>query len=111
VKDHLAHLAMWHEIRASEIERISAGLQSAWPHLTDEQTEGFNALIADLRVDLPLAQVLAELDRARARVLDAIDRASERGLDAANYGEAALRSDHELAHAGWIKRWRQERGI
>ncbi len=30
VKDHLAHLADWDDIRASEVARISAGYESAW---------------------------------------------------------------------------------
>ena len=31
VKDHLAHVALWDDIRASEVDRISAGHDSAWP--------------------------------------------------------------------------------
>ena len=27
------------------------------------------------------------------------------------FAEAGLRSEHEAAHTGWIKRWRGERGI
>ena len=30
VKDHLAHLALWDDLRASEVERISAGHQTSW---------------------------------------------------------------------------------
>ena len=30
VKDHLAHLALWDAVRASEVVRISAGHDSAW---------------------------------------------------------------------------------
>jgi len=30
VKDHLAHVAHWDEIRATEVLRISAGHESAW---------------------------------------------------------------------------------
>ena len=30
VKDHLTHLALWDDIRASEVARISAGHDSAW---------------------------------------------------------------------------------
>ncbi|MBM3945992.1 MAG: DinB family protein, partial [SAR202 cluster bacterium] len=30
VKDHLAHIALWDDIRVSEVVRISAGHESAW---------------------------------------------------------------------------------
>jgi hypothetical protein len=32
-------------------------------------------------------------------------------LDGSRYGEAGLRSTHEAQHAGWIKRWRGEKGL
>ena len=40
VKNHLLHLAAWDEIRASEVERISAGFESAW-RMTPEQEPAF----------------------------------------------------------------------
>jgi uncharacterized damage-inducible protein DinB len=110
VKDHLAHLANWDDIRASEVVRISAGHDSAW-RMTGEQDEAYNALGYALRVALSLNQVRWELATSRQRLLAAISSATPRGLDASLYGEAGLRSSHEAAHAGWIKRWREEKGI
>lgn len=109
VKDHLAHLALWDDIRASEVERISAGHDSAWR--TGEQDEGYNALAHDLRLALSVNQVRWELATSRQRLLDAISSATARGLDASLYGDAGLRSSHEAQHTEWIKRWRRERGI
>lgn len=109
VKDHLTHVTMWDEIRAAEIERISAGFEPAWRPMTEAETESFNALIERMRSSLPLTQVLAELESSRARVLEAIANASERGLDETRYGEAGLRTTHELAHAAMIGRWREQR--
>ena len=109
VKDHLTHLALWDEIRASEVVRISAGYESAW-RTTDEQGEAYNALGHALRRDLALDQVRWELATAHRRLLDAIAAATPRGLDPSRYGEAGLRSEHEAAHTGWIRRWRGERG-
>ena len=111
VKDHLAHLALWDDIRASEVVRISAGYESAWPGMTGDQNEAHNALVHDLRLALSLDQVRWELATSRQRLLDAISSATARGLDASLYGEAGLRSLHEAQHAGWIKRWRGERGV
>ncbi len=110
VKDHLAHLALWDDIRAGEVARISAGHESAW-RMTDEQGEAYNALGYALRRDLSPDQVRWELATTHLRVLDAISSATPRGLDGALYGEAGLRSSHEAAHTGWIKRWREERGV
>ena len=110
VKDHLAHLALWDDIRASEVVRISAGHESAW-RMSGAQDEAYNALGYDLRVALSPDQAKWELAMSRQRLLEAISSATPRGLDASLYGEAGLHSSHEAQHAGWIKRWRRERGI
>jgi uncharacterized damage-inducible protein DinB len=109
VKDHLAHIALWDEIRASEVLRISAGHESAW-RTTEGQAEGYNDLGHALRQALSVEQVRWELQSTWQRLLDAIAAANPRGLDGAHYGEAGLRSSHEAEHTGWIKRWRGERG-
>jgi len=109
IKDHLAHLALWDDIRASEVRRISAGHESAW-RMTGEQDAAFNVLGYTLRRDLSLDQVRWELATSWQRLLDAIESATPRGLDPSLYGEAGLRSTHEAAHTGWIRRWRKERG-
>jgi hypothetical protein len=110
VKDHLAHLALWDDVRASEVQRISAGHDSAW-RMTGEQDEAYGRMGHDLRVSLSVEQARWELATSRQRLLDAISSATERGLDASLYGEAGLRSTHEAEHAGWIKRWRGEKGV
>jgi uncharacterized damage-inducible protein DinB len=110
VKDHLAHIAQWDDIRAAEVVRISAGHNSAW-RMTGEQDEAYNAMAYDLRRALPLAQVTWELSTSRQRLLDAISSANARGLDASLYGEAGLRSSHEEEHSAWIKRWRRGKAV
>jgi uncharacterized damage-inducible protein DinB len=110
VKDHLAHVALWDEIRAREVERISAGNDSAW-RMTSDQDAAYSALGHELRLALSPAQVTWELATSRQRLLDAILSATARGLDASRYGEAALHSTHETQHTSWIKRWRGKRGV
>jgi len=110
IKDHLAHMAFWDDIRTSEVMRISAGYATVWRTAGDQDQE-INTLIHDLRLELPLDQVKWELEVSRQRLLEAISSATDRGLDAFLYGEAALRSTHETIHTGWIKRWRGQRGI
>jgi len=108
VKDHLAHLALWDELRATEVERISAGFDSTW-RMQGRDGE-FSGLGYDMRRDLSLQQVRWESAHTHQRLLDAIAAASERGLDGSLYGEAGLKSTHEAAHTAWIRRWRSERG-
>ena len=110
VKDHLAHLALWDDVRASEVQRISAGFQSAW-RMNGEQDEAYNTMGHELRRDFTLEQVKWEFATSRQRLLDAISAATARGLDASLYGEAGLASGHEEEHTGWIKRWRREKGL
>jgi uncharacterized damage-inducible protein DinB len=107
VKDHLAHLALWDEIRAAEVTRISAGHESAW-RMNEEQDAAYNAIGYAMSENLPIEQVKWELASTRQRLLDAIAKATPRGLDGSLYGEASLRSGHESEHAGWIKQWREQ---
>ena len=107
VKDHLA---LWDDVRAAEVARISAGHDSAW-RMTGEQDATYNGLGYDLRRAMSVDQARWELATSRQRLLDAIASATERGLDGSLYGEAGLRSGHEAEHTGWITRWRGERGV
>lgn len=106
VKDHLAHPALWDDLRASEVERISAGHQTTW-HMAGRDHE-YSGLAYGLRRGLSLDQVRWELATSHRRLLDAIASASPRGLDASRYGEAALPSTHKAQHNEWIVRWRAE---
>jgi uncharacterized damage-inducible protein DinB len=110
VKDNLAHIALWDDFRADEIRRISAGFESVW-RMPAENDEALNDIAAIPRRALSLRQVLWEFECSRQRVLDVIAAASERGLDDGLYGNAPLRTGHDLEHAEYIRAWRQKRGI
>ena len=110
VKDHLAHLALWDDIRAAEVERISAGFDSAWK-MSDAQDEEHNAAGYELRRSMTAAQARWELEKSRRRLLDAITAAKPEALDSSRYGAAGLRSGHEDQHSSWIARWRGETGF
>jgi uncharacterized damage-inducible protein DinB len=109
VKDHLAHIALWDEVRANEIIRISAGHATAW-RLDGDQDDAYNKVSYAMRQDWSVEQAKWELATWSQRLLDAIAVATPRGLDPSLYGEAGLVSRHQSQHAGWIKRWRGERG-
>lgn len=108
VKDHLAHMALWDDIRAAEVERISAGYESAW-RMTDDQDEALNGSGYQMRRSMSAAQARWELASSRRRLMDAIAGCTPRALDASLYGAAGLRSGHEDQHAEWLQRWRDGR--
>lgn len=110
VKDHLAHIALWDDVRAEEVVRISAGHDTAW-RMTHEDNLAFNEMSYRSRVPLPLSQVRWELENSRKKLIDALTSAAPRALDATLYGEAGLGNVHEQEHADWIRRWRTEKGI
>lgn len=110
VKDHLAHLALWDDLRTSEVERISAAFDSAW-RMSEEQTVTLSDIAFSVRRGLSIAQVRWELATSHQRLLDAVSAATGRGLDASLYSEAALRSTHEAEHTAWITAWRADLGI
>ena len=109
VKDHLAHIALWDDIRAAEVERIAAGFESAWK-MTDEQDDAHNATGYELRRSMSPAQARWELANSRRKLLEALSKAPPEALDESRYGAAGVASDHEHDHAGWLQRWRDEKG-
>jgi hypothetical protein len=109
VKDNLAHLALWDDLRADEIVRMSAGHQTAL-RMSGEQDEHFNNLMYELRRELSLPQVLWELEHSRQRLEDAISAAPPDALDPSRYGEAGLLSTHDAQHAEYLTNWRRRQG-
>ena len=110
VANHFAHLAFWDDIRASEVQRISAGHATAW-RMTHEHDDELNVMAHEMRRGLSLEQSKWELSTSRQRLLDAISSATDRAMDPSLYGEAGLRTGHEAEHTDWIKRWREVKGF
>ena len=106
VVDHLAHLAFWDELRASDVERIAAGFETAW-RMAPGQDDIVSGVVHECRKPLSPAQARWELDRSRARLMAALRAATGPALEPERYGEAGLRSVHEAQHAGWIRAWRR----
>ena len=116
VKDHLAHLTFWHEMRFFEVSRIARLGGPSFP-VTDvvggvDPIDEFNERFAANRRRLPLAQVLADLDFAREMVRQAIATAPEDQLDLRFYEEIGPNgAGHDTEHAAMIVAWRQREGI
>jgi hypothetical protein len=109
VKDNLAHLALWDDLRADEVIRIAAGHATTLP-MSGDQDASYNAMMYELRRALSLAQVQWELAHSLERLEAAIAAAPPETLDETRYGEAGLVSHHARLHAGYIDAWRQRMG-
>src|SRR5260370_41339021 len=69
VKDHLAHIALWDDLRAAEVERIAAGFESAWK-MTDQQDDAYNDAAHELRLPMSAAQARWEFETSGRKLLD-----------------------------------------
>jgi hypothetical protein len=116
VKDHLAHMAFWHEMRFFELSRIARGGNAGFP-ATDvvdgvDPIDELNERFAVNRRSLPLAQVLADLDFAREMVRQAIANCPEDRLDLRFFEEIGPNgAGHDSDHAEMITAWRKREGI
>jgi hypothetical protein len=79
--------------------------------MTEEQDDAHNATGYQLRRGMSAEQARWEFERSGRKLLDAIASAPPAALDPSRYGSAGLRSDHVADHAGWIARWRGEKGF
>jgi hypothetical protein len=106
-KDHLTHLAIWHELRFFEINRIARGGGPAL-NMSQEQVDQLNELMGAPRRNLTAAQVIDDLRAARALIMDVIANAPEAALDETLYGEVGLAggAEHDHEHASAIEAWR-----
>jgi hypothetical protein len=93
VKDHLGHLALWDEMRAREVERISAGHDSACK-MNGEQDAAYTAMGYDLRRGLSLAQVRWEFETSAPEAAGRY-----RGGDDARAGRFAVWRGARTEHA------------
>ena len=109
VKDNLLHIAFWDDLRADEIERMSAGYESLL-RMSGEQDGELNELAYQFRRNVSLEQARWELRRSLERLEAAIQSADASAFEPSLYGEAGLVSHHGAQHAGWIREWRQRMG-
>src|SRR3954471_4988941 len=105
VKDHLAHLAQWHELRWLDLTRLAAGYESA-VNSTPAQDEAFNAMTAAWRAELSWQQTMWEWQTARGRVVETVRTLPAGELALALRDDWPVRTGHEDEHAGYIRSWR-----
>ena len=105
VKDHLLHLATWDEVRATEVERISRGFQSAWL-MTEEQDEAYRSSV--LPPGVPSLSVEAASTFGWSRWADAsvgIDRFGASAPGDVVMDELGINPTNVVAHAKALLGW------
>jgi hypothetical protein len=110
VKDHLTHITLWHEMRFFEISRIARGGTDSFPSSGEGRITPLNEAFAENRRQLPLAQVLADLEFAWEMVAQAVAACPQERLDERLYAEIGIPggAEHDIEHAGAIQALRRQ---
>ncbi len=112
VRDILAHVAMWDEMELLEIRRCVRGGASVFEHRFDEALiHQWNSIQFELRSQLPLAQVRADLDFARDELIHFVGSLAARRVPGFVSTACAVQAKHDRDHAGHIRAWREREGI
>ena len=115
VKDVLSHVASWDEVLLPDLGCLARGETPALASV-DLETANFdaaNAAIMSQRRNLPLAQVLRELDTDRADVTAAVGRLPDSALAEGQFGRLLIQitAAHDREHAAGIFEWRRKEGL
>ncbi len=115
VTDVLSHVASWDEVMLPDLARIARGETPALASINLESAnfDSANAAIMSQRRDLPLAQVLRELDTARADVVAAVGLLPASALVEGRFGRLLLQitAADDREHAAGIFDWRRREGL
>ena len=114
VKGVLAHVASWEELALPDLARLARGDQAVLASIDLYATDydPFNAMIMSLRRNLPLSQVLRELDILHADFLAAVARLPDSALIEGQFARLLVKitAEHDEEHAGHILEWRKTEG-
>lgn len=112
VKDILAHVTTWEEETLKYLPVIMAG--NDLPRYSDMYggVDAFNAQMMERKQDLPLAEVLRQLDETHSRLIDFIRSVPEEHFERETRFRRRLRFDtysHYPEHTEAIRQWRERR--
>jgi hypothetical protein len=115
VEDVLSHVASWDEVMLADLERIARGDTPALATIDLESADydAANAAIMSQRRDLPLDQVLRDLDTDRADIVAAVGRLPDSALAEGQFGRLLIQitAAHDREHASGISEWRRKEGL
>ena len=114
VRDQLAHVAAWDELRYYEIARVVRGQPTLYHDLRDDhEVREINGAFTYFRRDLTSEEMLRELEFSRGRILELVETMPEERLAEAAEGRVRIRrtAGHDRDHAAQIRDWRKREGI
>src|SRR5262245_32933606 len=111
VKDILAHVTTWEEEALRYLPLIIAGGRPP-RYVQSGGIDAFNAQMTEQKRDLPLADILRQLDVTHRRLIDYVQSAPEEQFTRETRFRHRLRLDtysHYPKHAKAIRQWREQR--
>lgn len=114
VRDILAHVTTWEEEALKYLPLVLKGGRPPRYSLTYGGIDAFNALKTEQKKNLPLAQVLQEMDDVHRRLIAYIESVPLGQFQAETRFRHRLRLDtysHYPIHTKAISKWREEQGI
>lgn len=116
VKDVLSHATSWKELALPDLVRLARGDIPALASIGDLESANYdapNSIIMALRRNLPLDQVLRELDTVHADFVEAARRLPTSAIVEGQFGRGLLQItvEHDREHARDILAWRKNEGI
>jgi hypothetical protein len=110
VKDLIAHVAWWEEEALTHLPHILAGGRPPRYSVTYGGIDAFNALMAERKQELSLAEVLAYAEDTHQRLLALLQAAPDDQITTETRFRRRLRLDtysHYPIHTAMIRRWRE----
>jgi hypothetical protein len=114
VKDIIAHVTWWEEEALRHLPVIMAGDRPPRYSVTYGGIDAFNAMMAERKRDLSLADVLTQQNDTHQRLIDFIQSVSEDQFTRDTRFRRRLRLDtysHYPIHTRAIGEWRQRRSL
>jgi hypothetical protein len=113
VKDVLTHVVSWEEITLPDLERVARGDTPTLASFDPKKVDDWNAMIMSIRRNLPLDQVLRELDISHADLMVALGRLPDPVLAEGQFARGMLTicAAHDREHTEDIRQWRQREGL
>jgi len=113
VKDVLTHITSWEEVTLPDLQRVARGDTPTLASFDLSKVDDWNAMVMSLRRNLPLDQVLRELDLSRQDLLSALAQLPDSALAEGQFARGMLTicTVHDKEHTEDIRQWRQREGL
>jgi hypothetical protein len=114
IRDIVAHMAGWHREMGPALERITRGEKPVAEGVTYDDVDGWNAKFVAAKRDLPVADVLLELDRSHAYFMKVASQVPDERVQPGKtaYKIIDLNSAHHYReHGEQIREWRAAQGV